>query len=142
MTMGSGRGQHSFVAIGDVARAVVLALDHPEAREAIVPVGGPEDLSYRDAYARIAQVTGRQIRIVPIPRPLLGLGGLLAAPLLPELRGFFAFFAFFDHADYTCVTPDWLLQALGERRSFDAGVRAMYHIPPSNVIADTSPLRK
>src|SRR4051794_13747974 len=90
MTMGSGRGQHSFVAISDVARAAVLALDHPAAREAIVPVGGPEDLSYRDAYARIARVIDRRIQIVPIPRPLLAIAGLLAAPLLPELRGFFA----------------------------------------------------
>jgi len=126
MTLGSGRGRHSFVAIGDLARAVALALDHPEARDAIVPVGGPEDLSYREAYARIARVTGRRIRVVAIPRPLLWLGGLLAAPLLPELRGFFAFFAFFDRADYTCVTPDWLLEALGQRRAFDDGVREMY----------------
>src|SRR5215212_4573586 len=67
MTMGSGRGWHSFVAISDVARAAVLALDHPAAREAIVPVGGPEDLSYRDAYARIAQVTGRRFITIAIP---------------------------------------------------------------------------
>jgi uncharacterized protein YbjT (DUF2867 family) len=126
MTLGSGRGQHSFVAIGDVARAVALALDRPEARDAIVPVGGPEDLSYREAYARIAQVTGRRIRGVALPHPLLGLGGLLAAPLLPELRGFFAFFAFFDRAGYTCDTPEWLIQALGQRRTFDEGVREMY----------------
>jgi uncharacterized protein YbjT (DUF2867 family) len=126
MTMGSGRGRHSFVAIGDVARAVALALDRPEARDAIVPIGGPEDLSYREAYARIAQVTGRRISVVPIPRPLLWLGGLIAAPLLPELRGFFAFFAFFDRANYTCVTPEWLVQALGQRRTFDDGVREMY----------------
>jgi uncharacterized protein YbjT (DUF2867 family) len=126
MTLGSGRGQHSFVAIDDVARAVALALDRPEARDQSVPVGGPEDLSYRDAYERIGQVTGRRIRIVPIPRLLLGTGGLLAAPLLPELRGFFAFFAFFDRAGYTCTTPDWLVQALGQRRSFDEGVREMY----------------
>jgi uncharacterized protein YbjT (DUF2867 family) len=142
MTLGSGRGRHSFVAISDVARAAALALELPEARDAIVPIGGPEDLSYRDAYARIAQVTGRRIMIVPIPRPLLTLAGLLAAPLLPELRGFFAFFAFFDRAGYTCVTPDWLLQALGERRSFDEGVRAMYQIPPGSLLTDTNPLRK
>ncbi|MDQ2999034.1 MAG: hypothetical protein M3R61_18535, partial [Chloroflexota bacterium] len=129
-----------FVAIDDVARAAVLALDHPEARDAIVPVGGPEDLSYRDAYARIAQVTGGRVTVVAIPRPLLTIGGLLAAPLLPELRGFFAFFAFFDRAGYTCVTPDWLLHALGERRLFDDGVRAMYNIPPRNAITDTSSL--
>jgi uncharacterized protein YbjT (DUF2867 family) len=140
MTLGSGRGKQSFVAIDDVARAAVLALDHPEARDAIVPVGGPEDLSYRDAYARIARVIGRRVTIIPIPRPLLAVGGLLAAPLLPELRGFFAFFAFFDRAGYTCVTPDWLLHALGERRLFNDGVRAMYNIPPRNVIADANSL--
>jgi uncharacterized protein YbjT (DUF2867 family) len=126
LTLGSGQGRQSFVAIGDVARAAVLALDHPAARDAIVPIGGPEDLSYRDAYARIAQVTGRRVRIMPIPQPLLATGGLLAAPLLPELRGFFTFFTFFDESGYTCVTPDWLIQELGERRSFDDGVRAMY----------------
>ena len=140
ITMGSGRGRQSFVAISDVARAAVLALDHPKARDEIVPVGGPEDLSYRDAYARIARVTGRRVTIVAIPRPLLAIGGLLAAPLLPELRGFFAFFAFFDRVGYTCVTPDWLIQALGQRRSFEEGVRAMYNIPPSNLIADASSL--
>ena len=90
-----------------------FAIPVSTARDAIVPIGGPEDLSYRDAYARIAQVLGRRIRIVPIPRPLLSLGGVLAAPLLPDLRGFFAFFSFFDRAGYTCVTPDWLVQALG-----------------------------
>jgi uncharacterized protein YbjT (DUF2867 family) len=126
MTLGSGRGAHSFVAIGDVARAAALALDHPQARDQIVPVGGPEDLNYREAYQRIAHVTGRRIGIVPIPRPLLSIGGVLAAPFLPELRGFFAFFAFFDRAGYTCITPDWLAAVLGSRRTFDQGVREMY----------------
>jgi uncharacterized protein YbjT (DUF2867 family) len=126
VTLGSGRGAHSFVAIGDVARAAALALDHPAARDQIVPIGGPEDLNYRGAYARIAQVSGRRIRIVAIPRPLLAIGGLLAAPLLPELRGFFAFFSFFDRFGYTCVTPEWLVQVLGHRRTFDEGVREMY----------------
>jgi uncharacterized protein YbjT (DUF2867 family) len=129
MTLGSGRGQHSFVAIADVARAVALMLDRPEAGNQIVPVGGPEDLSYREAYRRIALVTGRRIMIVPIPRPLLWTGGLLATPILPELRGFFAFFAFFDRAGYTCATPAWLVEALGRRRTFDEGVRAMYLDP-------------
>ena len=126
MTLGSGRGKHSFVAIDDVARASALALDRAEARDQIVPVGGPEDLSYREAYRRIAAATGRRIAIVPIPRPLLSLGGLLGRPALPELAGFFSFFSFFDRFGYTCETPDWLVQALGRRRTFDEGVRAMY----------------
>jgi uncharacterized protein YbjT (DUF2867 family) len=126
MTLGSGRGKHSFVAIGDVARSAALALDRPEARNQIVPVGGPENLSYRDAYHRIASVTGRRVMVLPIPRPLLFLGGLLAWPVLPELRGFFKFFSFFDRFGYTCVTPGWLVETLGQRRTFDEGVREMY----------------
>lgn len=126
MTMGSGRGQHSFVAIHDVARAAVLALDHPAALNQIVPIGGPDDLSYRDAYRRIAAITGRRITIVPVPRPALTLGGVLGKPVLPELGDFFAFFRFFDRFGYTCTTPDWLVAALGSRRSFDAAVREMY----------------
>jgi uncharacterized protein YbjT (DUF2867 family) len=126
LTLGSGRGAQSFVAIADVARAAALALDHPAARNQLLTIGGAEDLDYRAAYQRIAEITGRRIAVVPIPRPLLSLVGLLAAPVLPELRGFFALFAFFDRADYTCTTPSWLVDALGGRRPFDQAVRDMY----------------
>jgi uncharacterized protein YbjT (DUF2867 family) len=126
MTLGSGRGAHSFVAVEDVARAAVLALDHPHAQDQIVPIGGPEDLNYREAYRRIAGITGRRVVVVPAPRPLLWTGGLLAAPLLPELRAFFALFSFFDRFGYTCATPAWLVSALGRRRTFDEGIRAIY----------------
>jgi uncharacterized protein YbjT (DUF2867 family) len=131
MILGNGRGKHSFVSIQDVARAAALALKAPEAHNQIVPVGGPEDLSYREAYQRIARITGRRITIVPFPRPLLALGGLLAKPVLPELSGFFALFAFFDRAGYTCTTPDWLARALSQRRSFYDAVRAMYLPSPA-----------
>lgn len=126
VTIGSGRGAHSFVAIADVARAAVLALSAPEARNQIVPIGGPEDLNYPEAYRRIGQVLGRPITIAPIPRPLVKIGGVLAMPVLPELNGFFEFFNFFDQAGYTCVTPDWLVRALGQRRSFYEAMRAIY----------------
>lgn len=128
LTLGSGRGRHSFVAVPDVARAAVLALDLLEAHNQIVPIGGPDDLSYREAYARIAALRGRPIRVVPIPRAALRLGGGLARPLLPELGDFFAFFGFFDRFGYTCATPGWLLDALGTRRSFDEAVRLMYGV--------------
>jgi NADH dehydrogenase len=126
MTIGSGRGRHSFVAIRDVARATVLALHAPEARNQIVPVGGPEDLSYREAYRRIASITGRRVTRLPIPRPLMTLAGALAFPALPELAGFFALFAFFDRAGYTCTTPEWLVRTLGQRQAFDDTMRAIY----------------
>lgn len=126
LTMGSGRGRHSFVAVPDVARAAALALELPQARGQIVPVGGPADLSYREAYRLIRQVTGRRLPIVPIPRLLLSLGGALARPILPELAGFFAFFRFFDRYGYTCETPSWMLDALGERITLEEELRRFF----------------
>lgn len=133
MIMGNGRGKHSFVAIGDVARAAAIALDRAEARDRLLTLGGPEDLDYHDAYHRIARITGRRVVVAPIPRPALSAAGLLAAPILPELRGFFALFAFFDRAGYTCATPGWLVDALGWRRTFDEGVREMYGLATEQV---------
>ena len=121
-----GRAPHSFVAAADVARAVAIALDHPAARDQVVEVGGPEDLSYREAYRRIARITGRRIHQVPLPRALLAASGALATPVLPELSALFALFAFQERAGYTCVTPEWLVAALESRRSFEEGARAMY----------------
>jgi uncharacterized protein YbjT (DUF2867 family) len=140
LTLGSGRGEHSFVAVGDVARAAALVLDRPEARDQIVPVGGPEQLSYREAYRRIAAVTGRRVTVVPIPRPLLALAGLLAWPALPELRGFFKLFAFCDRFGYACDTPGWLVGALGNRRTFDAGAREMYGIAAGDAVVNIKSL--
>jgi uncharacterized protein YbjT (DUF2867 family) len=123
---GGGRAEHSFVAAADVARAAALALDRPEARDQVAPIGGPDDLSYREAYARIARIVGRRIAAVPLPRPLLSAAGLLAAPAWFELRGAFAWFTFLERAGDACTTPAWLVDALGRRRTFDEGVRAMY----------------
>ncbi|HWQ13541.1 MAG TPA: NAD(P)H-binding protein, partial [Roseiflexaceae bacterium] len=126
LLLAGGRAPHSFVAARDVARAAVVALEHPAARERVVEVGGPEDLSYREAYWRIAQITGRRIHQLPLPLPLLAAGGVLASPLAPGLAGLSALLAFQERTGYTCTTPDWLLAALGGRRSFDEGVRDMY----------------
>jgi uncharacterized protein YbjT (DUF2867 family) len=135
---GGGRTPHSFSAIADVARAAVLALDRGEAYNQVVPIGGPEDLSYRQAYKRIVQITGRRIMALPLPRPLPATGGLLAAPFWPGLRGILAWSMFLERAGDTCVTPMWLAEALGQRRAFDEGVREMYQIPPSNPIVNAN----
>jgi uncharacterized protein YbjT (DUF2867 family) len=123
---GGGRAAHSFVALADVARAAALALDHPVARDQVAPIGGPDDLSYHEAYARIARITGRRVIDMPLPWPLLSAAGLLAVPAWAELRGAFAWFAFLERAGDACTTPAWLVEALGQRRTFDEGVRTMY----------------
>ena len=64
-------------------------------------IGGRDVLGYRYGYAGCARGTARRGASVAVPRPRLAFGGLLAAPPLRELRGFFAFFAFFDRVGYT-----------------------------------------
>jgi uncharacterized protein YbjT (DUF2867 family) len=137
-----GRTPHSFIAIADVARAAALALDRAEAHNQLVPIGGPEDLSYREAYKRIAQLAGQRIVALSAPAPLPAAGGLLAAPFWPGLRGALAWSVFLERAGGTCVTPDWLAEALGRRRIFDAGVREMYNLPPSTPMVDVNSMQQ
>lgn len=126
LVLGSGASRHSFVAVRDVARLAVGSLDHPSAHNSIVPIGGPDDLSYREAYARIAQITGRRVSVVTFPLPLLRMGGLIARPLLPDLHSFFDLFALFDRLGYTCTTPGWAIDVLGQQRTFDEAIGTFF----------------
>jgi Predicted nucleoside-diphosphate-sugar epimerases len=65
--VGDGRRRHSFVAQQDVAAYTVAALDHPAARNQVIPIGGPEPLSWRDIVSAAEQVLGRAIPIETIP---------------------------------------------------------------------------
>ncbi|NOK62130.1 MAG: hypothetical protein GFH27_549321n117 [Chloroflexi bacterium AL-W] len=123
---GNGKGFHSFVSIHDVARTVVLALQRSEAINTVIDVGGPDDLTYREAYTRIMQMTGQPRLILPLHSRLLAVGGTLSTPVFPNLRDLLDLFAFCDRVNYTCVSPTWLIDALGRRRSFDDGIREMY----------------
>lgn len=62
-----GRRKHSFVAQEDVAAYTVAALDHPAARNQVIPIGGPEPLSWRDIVSATEQEFGRAIPIETIP---------------------------------------------------------------------------
>ena len=64
--VGEGRRRHSFVAREDVAAYTVAALDHPAARNHVIPIGGPEPLSWRDIVSAAEQELGRAIPIETI----------------------------------------------------------------------------
>jgi len=65
--VGDGRRKHSFVAQQDVAAYTVAALDHPAARNQVIPIGGPEPLSWRDIVSTAEQELGRPIPIETFP---------------------------------------------------------------------------
>ncbi|MFQ5656745.1 MAG: SDR family oxidoreductase [Candidatus Methylomirabilales bacterium] len=93
---GKGTVRISYIAVEDVARAAVQAVDRPEAQGAVIEYGGPDDLTNRQCAEIAAKVFGRSVRVVPIPLALFHLVGRLAQPLSPGLREFFAIMDFVD----------------------------------------------
>jgi NADH dehydrogenase len=57
------KGRHAFVSLRDVAAYAVAALDHPAARNATLPIGGPEVLSWRDVVGVFERVLGRELDV-------------------------------------------------------------------------------
>jgi uncharacterized protein YbjT (DUF2867 family) len=64
---GGGRTKFQPVYVGDVADAVMAALDRPGAAGSTYELGGPRIYSFRDLLAYILQVIGRKRLLMPLP---------------------------------------------------------------------------
>lgn len=82
-----GRGQRpvNFVAIDDVARFAVLALQQPEAHQRTIEIGGPENLSFRQVVETFERVLHVPIKVRHLPLSLLRTVRALARPFHPVL---------------------------------------------------------
>jgi uncharacterized protein YbjT (DUF2867 family) len=65
--IGDGTQRHSMVAVDDVAAFAVAATDHPDARNAYVPIAGPAPFSWQDAVASVERATGRKLEQRGLP---------------------------------------------------------------------------
>lgn len=72
--VGDGNQRHSMISIRDVAAFATAAINHREAKNRTLVVGGPEPLSWREVAARFEKVTGRsvQLRTIAIGEKLPG----------------------------------------------------------------------
>ncbi len=57
----ASRRRHAFVAERDVAAFAIAAVHSPAAKNALVDIGGPEAITFRDAVAAYEQALGRPI---------------------------------------------------------------------------------
>ena len=55
--------RHSMIAVEDVAGYAVAAVDNPAARNAYLPMGGPEALSWMQTVATFERVLGRPVQV-------------------------------------------------------------------------------
>jgi uncharacterized protein YbjT (DUF2867 family) len=68
---GSGQNRISWISYKDVAKFAVLALDNPEARNAVVELGGPESLSPLEVVGIFEELSGRQFAVQHLPEEAL-----------------------------------------------------------------------
>lgn len=82
--IGGGKTRFQPVYVGDVAEAVLKALDGPQHRGRTFELGGPEILTFREVLELMLRLIGRRRALVPLPFPVAGLmgkGGALAGKL-------------------------------------------------------------
>ena len=84
--IGGGNMRFQPVFVGDVAQAVVAALDGRAAAGQVYELGGPEVLTFRQVLERILHHCGRRRLLVPVPFWLARLKGavlqLFPSPML------------------------------------------------------------
>lgn len=80
----AGRFKMSPVHVEDVADAFVKALSNPDTISRILPLGGPQAVSWRDILSTIAEALGQKKLMLPVP----ALGVSAAAALLDRFEAF------------------------------------------------------
>jgi len=60
---GEGKNKISWIAIKDVARFAVASIENPAARNAVIQLGGPDDLSVLDAVEIFEQEGGQTFEL-------------------------------------------------------------------------------
>jgi NADH dehydrogenase len=79
---GGGASLEQPIDVADVTEAILRALVVPGLEGVDLDLAGPESLSRRELVLRAAALLGRHPpRIVPVPRPLVQLGAVLAETL-------------------------------------------------------------
>jgi len=68
---GKGTDKIRYVAVADVAEFAVQSLSRPVARNAIIPVAGPDEISQREAVGIFEEAYGRKFNVIEIPETAL-----------------------------------------------------------------------
>jgi uncharacterized protein YbjT (DUF2867 family) len=68
---GDGNHKIRYIAVGDVAELAVQSLTNPAARNAVIPFGGPEELTQREAVELFEKATGKKFTVTEMPEESL-----------------------------------------------------------------------
>jgi uncharacterized protein YbjT (DUF2867 family) len=68
---GSGENKISWISFKDVAKFAVASLDNPEARNAVIELGGPEALNPLEVVRTFEELQGRKFEVQHVPEEAL-----------------------------------------------------------------------
>jgi uncharacterized protein YbjT (DUF2867 family) len=68
---GKGTDKLRYVAVADVAEFAVQSLTNRVARNAVIPVGGPDEISQRDAVKIFEEAFGKKFNVIEVPEAAL-----------------------------------------------------------------------
>lgn len=96
---GRGKTPVNFVSVEDVARFAKIALFDASARNQVISIGGPENLTVEQVVEIFERVSGRQAKKSHVPLPLMRAMRWLTRPINPALSRQIAMGIFMDTAD-------------------------------------------
>ncbi|MBI5653149.1 MAG: SDR family oxidoreductase [Chloroflexi bacterium] len=98
-----GRGDNpiNFVSADDVARYALIALDDPRARDQVIEIGGPENLTLNQVAAVFEKIAGRSAQKSHVPLPMMRVLSFVSRPFNPALSRQVAAGINMDTADWT-----------------------------------------
>ena len=80
-SIGGGTTKFQPVYVGDVAKAIVSAIETPDAAGRVFELGGPETYTFKEVLEYILETTDRKALLLPLPFWLAGLIGLIMGGL-------------------------------------------------------------
>lgn len=81
---GNAETRHAFIAIDDVAAALIGAIDHPALCNATRDLAGPQMLSWGDVAGLFSAVLDRRVRVLGVPGMVFRVQQLLMRPFSAE----------------------------------------------------------
>jgi uncharacterized protein YbjT (DUF2867 family) len=102
-----GRGDNpiNFVSVGDVARAIDLAISGDQSHARTIDVGGPENLTLNEVVQVLAASAERKAVARHIPLSLLRVTSTLLRPFRPDIAGLIQAAVLMDTADMS-IDPE------------------------------------
>jgi uncharacterized protein YbjT (DUF2867 family) len=68
---GDGNRKIRYITVADVAELAVQSLTNPAAKNAVIPFGGPEEITQREAVELYEKATGKKFAVTEVPEQAL-----------------------------------------------------------------------